>query len=147
MGQEPTGKTVAFFYITSSGMVNVRKSGDYIPAIIRMAGGEYIFEALGEGENALSTTTIQMEEFYAAARDADYLIYSGSIDSAMESVEQLLAKSPLLADFKAVQAGNVFCTDKNMFQQTMGLPGFMQDVHAMLTDAEFTTGEYLRKLY
>ena len=31
LDQEPTGKTVAFFYLTTTGTANVRKSGDYIP--------------------------------------------------------------------------------------------------------------------
>ena len=39
LDQTPTGKRVAFFYITTSGAVNVRKSGDYIAKAIRMAGG------------------------------------------------------------------------------------------------------------
>ena len=64
LAQEPTGKTVAFFYITTAGAVNVRKSGDYIAKAIRMAGGDYVsFDESGE-ENALSTMTIQMESFY-----------------------------------------------------------------------------------
>ena len=58
LAQEPAGKTVAFYYITTSGAVNVRKSGDYIAKAIRMAGGEYVsFDESGE-ENALSTMTI-----------------------------------------------------------------------------------------
>ena len=36
LDQENTGKTVAFFYITSNGYVNVRKSGDYIAKIHRV---------------------------------------------------------------------------------------------------------------
>ena len=32
-------KTVAFFYITSNGQANVRKSADYLPKMIEMAGG------------------------------------------------------------------------------------------------------------
>lgn len=34
--------TVAFFYITSNGQVQVRKSTDYVPKMISLAGGEYI---------------------------------------------------------------------------------------------------------
>ena len=44
---ENIGKTVAFFYITSNGSVNVRKSGDYVPKMIELAGGNYIFSDLG----------------------------------------------------------------------------------------------------
>lgn len=42
LSQETTGKTVAFFYITTVGTVNVRKSGDYVAEMIRMAGGQYV---------------------------------------------------------------------------------------------------------
>lgn len=146
MDKPATGKTVAFFYITGNGAVSVRKSADYIPSIIRLAGGEYIFPNLGEGENALSTTTIQMEEFYAGAREADYLIYNCSIDDEMTTVEQLLEKSGLLADFKAVEAGHVYATGKDLFQETMGMSLFMADLHAMLTEENFSAGEYIHKL-
>ena len=37
--EESTGKTVAFFYITSNGLVQVRQSTDYIPKMIELAGG------------------------------------------------------------------------------------------------------------
>ena len=39
LSQESTGKTVAFFYITSTGAANVRRSGDYVSRMIEMAGG------------------------------------------------------------------------------------------------------------
>ena len=58
-------KTVAFFYITSNGQANVRKSADYLPKMIEMAGGQYIFKDLGDEEEATSTLSMQMEEFYA----------------------------------------------------------------------------------
>ena len=59
-----------------------------------------------------------MEEFYAGAKDADYLIYNAAIDDPLDSVSQLLAKSRLFADFKAVKNGNVWCTGKYLYQAT-----------------------------
>ena len=61
--EENTGKTVAFFYISSNGYVNVRKSSDYVAKMIELAGGKYIFDDLGDSGNALSTMNMQMEEF------------------------------------------------------------------------------------
>ena len=61
--QENTGKTVAFFSVTSNGSVTVRKSGDYIAKAIDLAGGVYVFPDLAAEENALSTMNIQMETF------------------------------------------------------------------------------------
>ena len=54
---------------------------------------------------ALSTMTIQMESFYASAVDADIMIYNSTIDGEIRTIDELLTKSPLLADCKAVQEG------------------------------------------
>ena len=40
--------------------------------------------------------------------------------------EELLEKSPLLAQFRAVQNGNVWCTGKNMYQETTQLGQMIQ---------------------
>ena len=119
---EAAEKTAAFFYIGSNGNVNVRKSGDYISKIIELAGGQYAFSAedLKIDDNDLSTMNIQFETFYAVAKDADFLIYNSTVDGGISDVGQLIEKNSLLADFKAVQNGNVWCTEKNMFQQTTG---------------------------
>ena len=146
LAQEPAGKTVAFFYITTTGAVNVRKSGDYIAKAIRMAGGDYVsFDESGE-ENALSTMTIQMESFYDAAADADVLIYNSTIDGELDSLDALLAKSPLLADFRAVQTGNVWCITKNFYQESLALGDLILDVHAVLNDKDAGDLRFLRKL-
>ena len=134
MAQENTGKTVAFFYISSNGYVNVRKTGDYVSKMIPLAGGQYIFQDLGDEENALSTMNMQMESFYAQAKDADYLIYNSTMDGELQTLDDLLAKSELLEEFKAVQNGNVWCTEKNLFQETTGLSVMIQDIHRMLTE-------------
>lgn len=127
-------KTVAFFYITSNGQANVRKSGDYLPKMIEMAGGQYIFKDLGDEEEATSTMSMQMEEFYAGAKDADYIIYNSTIEGELDSVDDLLAKSPLFEKFKAVQEGHVYCTSKNLYQSTMELGTITSDIHRMLAD-------------
>lgn len=132
---DSTGKTVAFFYISSNGYANVRKPGDYISKMIELSGGSYVLSAddLNVDENALSTMNMQMEAFYAAAKDADYLIYNSTIDGELQTVDQLLDKSALLVDFKAVKEGNVWCTEKNMFQQTTGAADMIADLHAIIT--------------
>ena len=135
LGAENTGKTVAFFYINSNGIVNVRKSSDYVPKMIEMAGGKYIFENLGD-DNDLSTMNMEMEAFYSEARNVDYLIYNSTIDAEITTIEELLGKSELLADFKAVREGNVFCAQKNLFQESMGLGTLITDIYQMLTEEE-----------
>lgn len=143
--EEDTGKTVAFFYITTNGEVNVRKTADYLPKMIELAGGKYIFDKLGGEDDASSTMSMQMEEFYAGAKDADYIIYNSTIDGNLQTLADLTAKSPMLEKFKAVQDGNVYCTTKNLYQSTMELGTITSDIHKMLTgdDADLT---YLYKL-
>ena len=133
LSQTGTGKTVAFFYITTTGIVNVRKSGDYVAKMIAMAGGKYVFSDNVDDGNALSTVTMSMEAFYDGAKNADVLIYNGTIGGTLQTMVELLAKSPLLADFKAVQSGNVWCTEKNLFQEPMGLGKLIIDMHTILT--------------
>ena len=135
--EKNTGKTVAFFYITTNGSVNIRKPGDYTSKMIELAGGNYLFSAedLNVEENALSTMNIQMETFYAVAKDADYLIYNSTIDGDIPNMEQFLQKSPLLADLKAVKEQHVWCTKQNLFQQTTGAADMIADFHEIVTGA------------
>ena len=141
-------KVLAFFYINSTGAVNVRKSGDYVSEMISLAGGKYVPEDTGANDNALSTMNMQMEEFYAKAKDADYIIYNSTIDGELQTIDELLEKSELLADFKAVKNGNVWCTGKNLFQETTGLGTMIEDIHTMLTsdDPDLDTLTYMHKL-
>ena len=135
LSQPKNGKTVAFFYITTTGTVNVRKSGDYVPKMIEMAGGRYVFEDLDSG-SALSTVNMTMESFYDGAKNADVLIYNSTIDGELYTVEDLLQKSALLKDFKAVQSGDLWCTGKNLFQEPMGVGKLILDIHQVLTDPD-----------
>ena len=146
LSQEATGKTVAFFYITTVGTVNVRKPGDYVAEMIRMAGGQYVPQALEDNGNALSTMNMDMESFYAAAKDADILVYNSTIDGELERIEQLLQKSSLLADFKAVQNGDVWCTGQNMFQESMGLGNMIHELQTILADLDPHRLTYLHRL-
>ena len=144
--QKPAaGKTVSFFYITSNGAVNVRKSTDYIAEMLSLAGGKYIFDDLTD-DTAKSTVNMQMESFYAGARDADVMIYNATIDSELQTLDQLLKKSTLLADFKAVKTGNVWCTEKNLYQSTMELDELIRDFHTVIADGDPSTLKYVHKL-
>lgn len=143
--EAPIGKTVAFFYVTTSGGVNVRKSGDYVSKMIELAGGTCITFDDSEEENALSTMTIQMETFYEQAKDADYIIYNSTIDGELTSVAELLQKNALFADFKAVKEGHVYGIGKNMFQETTGYGTMIADMHAIFTGQE-RKSDYFYKL-
>ena len=116
--KEATGKKVAFFYFTEAGVV-VREPGDYVSRMIEMAGGQYAFDdkLIPPDGSSLSTRTIDLETFYAGAAQADVLIYSG-VSQDVGSVQELISRQPLLADFKAVREGNVWATGRNMFQSS-----------------------------
>ena len=113
--------------------------------MIELAGGKYVPEDTGESDNALSTMNMQMEEFYAAAKESDYLIYNSTIDGEIHSISELLAKAPVLKDFKAVQAGNVWCTTKNLYQETISVGAMLEDIHAIFSGSQ-EDGTYLYKL-
>lgn len=117
-GIENTGKTIAFFYLNTEGTVVVRKENDYIVSMIDIAGGNYAMENLEKYETSASSISLSLEEFYAQAQDADYLVYNATIASPLGSIDELLAQSELFADFKAVQEGNVWTTGKALFQST-----------------------------
>lgn len=127
--QDATGKTAAFFSVTSNNLVTVRKSNDYVAKMMGMAGGEYIFSDLSDNGNNLATINLSLEEFYVGAKDADVLIYNSTIEGKIETTEQLLSKCPMLADFKAVQNGNVWCTTQSLFQESMELPDLILDMN------------------
>lgn len=148
MSEEKTGKIVAFFYISSNGYVNVRKPGDYISKMIELAGGEYIFTAddMNVDENALSTINMQFETFYAIASEADILIYNSTVDGGVDTISQLTEKNGMLADFKAVKNGDVWCTESNMFQQTTGTADMISDMHKIFTDEADDEMNYLHRL-
>ncbi|EWM53470.1 ABC transporter substrate-binding protein [Ruminococcus flavefaciens] len=148
LSDEITDRTVAFFYINSAGGVVIRKPADYVPEMIRMAGGEYIFTAddLGTDENALSTMTIQSETFCEKAWDADILIYNSDITGTVGDLKVLIDKYPFLSDFKAVKNGEVWCTEKNMFQQTTGAADMIEELHSILTGKADTKMKYIYRL-
>jgi len=141
-------KSVAFFYITANGSVNVRKSDDYVPKMIELAGGTYALTERGDPDSASSTVGMQMEEFYAAAKDADYILYNSTIAGEVDSLDELLGKSEFLGKFKAVQDGNAWCVTQNMYQDSMELGDFISDVHKILVDPDTPDDEltYMKRL-
>ena len=137
---EDTARSVAFFYISPNGYVNIRRPADYVAKMITLAGGRYVFSDLETPDGDMrSTMNMQQEVFYEGAREADILIYNATIDGGMEELSELLAKGEWLGDFKAVREGNVWCTEMNLFQETSGVAGVIADLNTIVTkgaDAE-----------
>ena len=130
----PSGKTVAFFYVSSPGRIIARKSGDYVSKMIALAGGRYIFENLGDSTARMSTVPLEPEFFYSEAGDADIIIYNATIADEISSITEMVEKCPLLSDFKAVKSGNVWCTSKNMYQETTELGQMIRSLHEIFSD-------------
>ena len=146
LDQEASGQTVAFFYINSSGAVNVRKSGDYIAKAIAMAGGQYVsFDESGE-ENALSTMTIQMESFYASAVDADIMIYNSTIDGEIRTIDELLTKKSAACRLQSRTGRLRLVHHQKLYQESLALGDLILDVHAILQDKAAENLHFLRKL-
>lgn len=144
---ENTEKTVAFFYVNDNGIVVTRKSSDYLPTMIELAGGRYCFEDLGDPDKATSGVNMTMEEFYASTKDVDYLIYNASIAEPLESVDDLIEINSLFADYKAVKEGNVWTTGKSMHQASDTLGEMILDIHTMLTDDSAEELTYMKRLH
>ena len=137
-GDETAAKdrpTVAFFSLRSNETVSVRRATDYVPYMIDLAGGEYLFNDLGadDPDSNRSTQVISMEEFFTRAKDADYLIYNSTIGGEVPSLRQLLKDAPVLKDCAAVKAGRVYCTTADLYQHSMSQGTFVKDLHTMLT--------------
>ena len=145
-GFQNTEKTVAYFYINTDGSVVVRKSDDYIPSMIEIAGGRYAFSDLKNPDSNAPSVKLTMEEFYATAVDADYLIYNGTIVGQVSSIKELEAKSNLFSEFKAVKEGNVWYTGKNLYQATDTVGELIRDIHLMLTGGDSKDMTFLQKM-
>ena len=125
--------TVVYFYVNSSGQIQVRQPQDYIPELLELAGARYLAPDMSSlSGSRKSNVTVSLEDFYSSCRDADYLIYSATLDRPLSSIRELLGKNALFADFKAVKEGHVYTTDKDFYQLSDRMADFAEDVHRML---------------
>lgn len=140
-----SGKSVAFFYVNSDGSIIVRNPRDYIPQMIELGGGKYVCPALNDSDTG-TTVAVTMESFYACAWDADYLIYNASIDGSLDSIEHLISKDSLFADFTAVQQGNVWCSGKSLYQATDIVGQMILDIHNLTTTQDESGMTFLTRV-
>ncbi len=125
--------TVVYFYVNSSGQIQVRQPNDYIPELLELAGARYLAPDMsGLSGSRKSNVTVSLEDFYSSCKDADYLIYSATLDRPLSSIQELLGKNALFADFRAVKEGHVYTTDKDFYQLSDRMADFAEDVRRML---------------
>ena len=122
--------------MSSTGRIITRKTGDYVSRMIELAGGQYVFSDLENDGSMTSSVTLDPEFFYANARDADVIIYNSAIAGKVTDIDSLISKCELLRDFKAVKSGEVWCTEKNMYQEMTASGEMIKEIHDILS------GEY-----
>ena len=140
-----TEKTVAFFYIAQDGRVVVRSSDDYVPAMIETAGARYIFKDLDSGSDNASIP-MSVEKFYNVAENADYIIYNGSIDGSVTSMEELTQKNPILSNMKAVKEGNCWVTGSSMYQRPDVVGDMIMEFHKIFTEDDPQDLQFITRL-
>ena len=115
--------------------------------MIETAGGTYALANLKlPNDDALSTVNIDWEDFYREAVDADVLIYNGSIDSGLSTLDGLVAKNELFKDFKAVKEGNVWRANMNLYQESSGTARAVADLYAAINGDETRETTFLERL-
>ena len=138
-------KTAVCFYVSGGRQIITRKSDDYVSKMIELAGGKNILAEKGD-DNALSTVAMEPEEVYSKAKDADVIIYNGAVSGELASLDDLKAKNHLLADFKAVKNGDVWCTRKSFFQETLSLGEVIGSLGGIFSGEAADETEYLYRL-
>lgn len=140
-----TGKTVAFFYVSTDGKVVARRSTDYIPKMIDIAGAKYAFKDLDD-ESGRTSVDMSMEQFYSSAKDADFVVYNGSIDSSVKTMDDLLSKDPVIKNLAAVRSGNCWVTKSAMYQRTDLVAEMIMDFHKLFSEDDPQDLKYIDKL-
>ena len=136
-------RTVAVFSINSGRQVVTRTPGDYFAKIVEDAGGRFLTPAADSGR---ATQTVSMEAFYAAAEDADILIYNASIEDAPTSLRQLCGKDSFLTQFRAVSEGNVWCMKSSLYQNASRTGTILRDLAQIVRGEAEDETEFFYKL-
>lgn len=61
-------------------------------------------------------------------------------------MKDLLDKSPVFSDFKAVKENHAYTMDKNMYQVTDVIGEMIRDIHKMLTGADDSDMLFLKQV-
>ena len=140
-----SGKQVVFFAMNRDGSFVVRRRTDYVPKMIQLAGGHYVGVGADEAGRS-SVQRVSREAFFEAARDADVLVYNATVEAPLKDLAELKAKDELFADFKAVQAGEVYQLGGDMYQSADAVAGLTLDFYHVLHGETDVPLQYLRKL-
>jgi len=134
-------QNVIIFYVTSSGMISVRNEDDYLSKMVELSGGSVNVSNINTSNK--SSQTMQIEDFYVIAKDADILIYDTTIDDSIKSLSDIVDKNELFADFSAVKNKKVYIFGNSIYQNPMSAGYIMQDLYAILHGESVTDNFYL----
>ena len=146
-GRGGSGARAVFFYLDENGAPVVRRAGDYFQQMIELAGGACVSFERDPDADASSTTyiTVEWESFLAAAQDADVIIYNATVDEGVASIDDLVRRNRLLADFTAVRDGEVYTCDATLYQQMTATPDIIEELSRALS-GKLGAGRFIRKL-
>lgn len=130
---EKTEKPKVAWAMVSSGKVYIPENDSYVGKMIEMSGGDYVCKDMAAGSGGIT-----LEEFYATAKDADILIYS-SLEQYSPTLDSVVSQSPILANLKAVQDGQVWCLGEDFYQSIDKPDEVISDLFAIFHGDGITT--------
>ena len=108
--------------------------------MVEMAGGVYLAPDENASGKGNSQQTISTEDFYAYADKADILIYNATIEGAPDSLQELMDKDNTFSNFDAFKSGNVYFTDKSLYQYADKTGTIISDLSKIINDETENTG-------
>ncbi len=138
-GKEVTGKSIVIFSVNSNHQIVTKKKNDYFAKMVEMAGGTYISPLREDDEKSNSQVTISLEAFFDYAKDADILIYNSTIENPPKSQEELLRVSKTFESFKAFQNGDIWYTDKSLYQYADETGTIIDNLYKIISENEEET--------
>ena len=130
----------------NSSLLSTAGPAMYQSSMIELAGGSYALDDAQTASTSGSSVTLEMERFYATAKDADIIVYNGTIDESVATLNDFVGKNALLSQFKAVKNGNVWVTSADMYQQMTSTADIIDELHGAFTGDDASDFHYLRKL-
>ncbi len=140
-----SGKSVAVFSVNSSHQIVTKKRNDYFVKMIEKAGGTYLAPDIESDEKAASQVNVSIEAFYDYAREADILIYNGTIQDPPKDIDELSKMDVTFGDFKAVGTGDVWVCEKSLYQFANRTGSVISDLYEVIREGKETT-EFFYKL-
>ena len=135
-----SGKRVSFFSVNSEHLIYTRAKDDYFAKMVEKAGGVYVAPPENNKDGNSSYLSVSTEAYYDYVRDVDILIYNAAIEDAPKDLEELKKSDVIFGDMKAVKSGDVWYTDKSLYQFANKTGDIISDLSEVLSDKSDDTG-------